>query len=55
MHDVWHTPILSGRHVRLVPLEPAHAGALRAAASDGELWALRYTSVPGPQPGEAEA
>ena len=23
MHDVWHTPILSGRHVRLVPLERA--------------------------------
>lgn len=55
MHDIWSTPNLSGRHVRLAPLERTHADALRAAASDGDLWALRYTSVPGPQPGEAEA
>jgi RimJ/RimL family protein N-acetyltransferase len=55
MIDAWITPTLTGRHVRLAPLQPAHADALRAAAADGELWALRYTSVPGPQPGEAEA
>jgi N-acetyltransferase len=55
MHDVWNTPALSGRHVRLVPLETAHADALRSAAADGELWDLRYTSVPGPQAGEVEA
>ena len=55
MHDLWNTPILRGSHVRLMPLARAHADALRTAASDGELWALRYTSVPGPQPGEAEA
>lgn len=55
MHDVWTTPTLTGRHVRLAPLEAAHADALRAAAADGDLWTLRYTSVPGPQPGDAEA
>lgn len=55
MHDLWNTPILSGRHVRLMPLARAHADALRTAASDGELWTLRYTSVPGPQAGETEA
>jgi N-acetyltransferase len=55
MHVVWNTPAFSGRHVRLVPLEMAHADALRSAAADGELWRLRYTSVPGPQSGEVEA
>ena len=55
MADAWTTPTLTGRHVRLAPLQPAHADALRAAAADGALWTLRYTSVPGPQPGEAEA
>ncbi len=35
--------------VRLEPLSPAHAHGLRAAASDGELWKLRVTSVPEPQ------
>jgi RimJ/RimL family protein N-acetyltransferase len=34
--------------VRLEPLSLAHAGGLRAAASDGELWNLRITSVPEP-------
>lgn len=29
---------LTGRWVRLVPLEPAHAPALRAAGSSGEIW-----------------
>ena len=54
MRDVWTTPTLTGRHVRLAPLQAAQADALRVAASDGELWTLRYTSVPGPQPGDAE-
>jgi RimJ/RimL family protein N-acetyltransferase len=35
--------------VRLEPLSLAHADGLRAAASDGELWNLRITSVPEPQ------
>jgi RimJ/RimL family protein N-acetyltransferase len=34
--------------VRLEPLGAHHADGLRAAASDGELWNLRVTSVPAP-------
>jgi RimJ/RimL family protein N-acetyltransferase len=34
--------------VRLEPLSLVHADGLRAAAEDGELWALRVTSVPEP-------
>lgn len=55
MKDPFDTPTLQGRHVRLQPLRAEHADALRAAAADGALWTLRYTSVPGPAPGEAEA
>jgi RimJ/RimL family protein N-acetyltransferase len=51
----WETPTLHGRHVSLSPLDATHADGLRAAAADGELWTLRYTSVPGPGEGEAEA
>jgi RimJ/RimL family protein N-acetyltransferase len=40
---------LTGRHVQLEPLAPGHHDALVAAASDGELWKLWYTSVPSPQ------
>ncbi len=39
--------------VRLEPLGLHHADGLRAAASDGELWNLRITSVPEPQDVEA--
>jgi RimJ/RimL family protein N-acetyltransferase len=39
---------LEGHGVRLEPLAPEHAPALAAAAADGELWQLWYTSVPGP-------
>jgi RimJ/RimL family protein N-acetyltransferase len=42
-------PILEGMHVTLEPLQPHHAEDLLAAASDGELWNLWYTSVPGPE------
>lgn len=55
MTHPFDTPTLEGRHVRLEPLRADHADALRAAAADGALWTLRYTSVPGPTPGEAEA
>ncbi|MGN6152404.1 MAG: GNAT family N-acetyltransferase [Lysobacteraceae bacterium] len=55
MNAAWSTPTLSGRHVRLAPLRADHADALRSAAADGALWTLRFTSVPGPDPGEAEA
>jgi RimJ/RimL family protein N-acetyltransferase len=45
----WPTPVtLQGTHAALVPLTPAHEGALNAAAADGELWRLWYTSVPAP-------
>ena len=48
MSDWNVTPTLAGAHVRLVPLQSAHASALGAAAIDGELWHLGYTSVPSP-------
>ena len=39
---------LDGRHVRIEPLAHEHADGVRAAAADGELWRLWYTSVPAP-------
>ena len=39
---------LAARGVELVPLTLAHEAGLRAAATDGELWKLRVTSVPEP-------
>jgi N-acetyltransferase len=39
---------LQGTHAALVPLTPDHESALIAAAADGELWKLWYTSVPSP-------
>ena len=39
---------LEGHGVRLEPLGTEHAAALTAAASDGRLWELWYTSVPAP-------
>jgi RimJ/RimL family protein N-acetyltransferase len=39
---------LEGHGVRLEPLSVAHADALTAAASDGQLWELWFTSVPEP-------
>ena len=39
---------LEGHGVRLEPLEPAHEAGLAAAAADGELWELWFTSVPEP-------
>ncbi|WP_295856088.1 GNAT family N-acetyltransferase [uncultured Xylophilus sp.] len=44
---------LAARGIALVPLAAGHADGLRAAASDGELWRLRVTSVPEPQDVEA--
>jgi len=42
-------PVTLALHgVRLEPLGAHHADGLRAAASDGELWNLRVTSVPAP-------
>jgi RimJ/RimL family protein N-acetyltransferase len=39
---------LEGHGVRLEPLTPRHRDALAAAAADGELWRLWFTSVPTP-------
>lgn len=39
---------LTGRHAVLEPLTEAHHDAIVAAASDGALWNLWYTSVPAP-------
>lgn len=40
--------VLEGTHVRLEPLDAGHVDALIAAAADGELHRLWYTSVPAP-------
>jgi len=40
--------VLEGHGVRLEPLTHDHADGLAAAASDGRLWELWYTSVPTP-------
>lgn len=53
--STWSIPTLTGRHVRLAPLHETHADGLREAATDGALWTLRFTSVPGLGTGEAEA
>ena len=39
---------LQARNVRLLPLGLEHEEGLRTAASDGQLWKLRVTSVPEP-------
>jgi RimJ/RimL family protein N-acetyltransferase len=39
---------LEGHGVRLEPLTPAHESEVAAAASDGKLWELWFTSVPAP-------
>jgi RimJ/RimL family protein N-acetyltransferase len=40
--------VLEGGGIRLEPLTDDHADGLAAAAADGELWNLWYTSVPAP-------
>ncbi|MEJ1193959.1 GNAT family N-acetyltransferase [Pseudarthrobacter sp. CCNWLW207] len=45
---------LTGRHVILEPLRPAHHDGLVEAARDGQLWKLWYTSVPTPEEMAAE-
>ncbi|MFZ6709923.1 GNAT family N-acetyltransferase [Undibacterium sp. TC9W] len=39
---------LKGKHVTLEPLEQHHLANIQAAAADGELWKLFFTSVPSP-------
>ena len=45
--------VLEGHGVRLEPLAREHHNGLVAAASDGDLWNLWFTSVP--EPGQAHA
>jgi N-acetyltransferase len=46
----WPAPVtLEGVHATLVPLATEHEASLIAAARDGELWNLWYTSVPAPE------
>ena len=40
--------VLEGKGVRLEPLTDEHHDALAAAATDGRLWELWFTSVPAP-------
>jgi RimJ/RimL family protein N-acetyltransferase len=40
---------LEGRGVLLEPMRREHEAALRAAAADGDLWTLHFTSVPEPE------
>jgi len=44
---------LEGHGVRLEPLSAAHHDGLAAAAADGKLWELWFTSVP--EPGKTQA
>src|SRR2546425_9092192 len=44
---------LEGHGVGVEPLAREHRDALAKAAADGELWRLRFTSVPEPQQTEA--
>ncbi len=39
---------LEGHGVRLEPLAAAHHDALEAAAADGKLWELWFTTIPEP-------
>jgi len=41
-------PALVGDIVELRPLQPEHSAGLLSAATDGELWNLKATVVPGP-------
>ena len=45
--------VLESRNVRLLPLSLTHEDGIRAAASDGQLWKLRVTSVPEPHESKA--
>jgi RimJ/RimL family protein N-acetyltransferase len=40
---------LRGVHATIEPLAPEHIEPIRAAAADGALWRLWYTSVPSPE------
>src|SRR5215813_10729093 len=44
-----HAVTLEGHGIRLEPLTEAHHDGLAAAAADGKLWELWFTSVPEPE------
>ena len=48
-----HPQTLEGHGVRLEPLSREHHDGLVAAASDGKLWELFFTSVPEPEQAQA--
>ncbi|MEU4469903.1 bifunctional pyridoxamine 5'-phosphate oxidase family protein/GNAT family N-acetyltransferase [Micromonospora sp. NPDC023888] len=51
----WHEPVsLRGEHVRLEPLELAHADELHAATADAEVWRHLNVSLPTAPAGTAE-
>lgn len=54
MSDILTPVTLGGQHVRLEPLQLDHLSGLQAAARDGELWQLWYTTVPTPEGMQAE-
>jgi N-acetyltransferase len=48
--DPWRDhPVLEGEHIILRPMERSDGPAIVDAASDGRLWELFYTAVPGPE------
>ncbi|WP_298604963.1 GNAT family protein [uncultured Sphingorhabdus sp.] len=50
MVDPWtEQPVLEGSHVQLRPMVRSDGPAIVDAASDGKLWELFYTIVPGPE------
>lgn len=50
MTSPWIAPVrLQDAHCTLEPLAHEHHDALVAAASDGELWRLWYTTIPSPE------
>jgi len=50
MNNHWIEPIaLLGKHVTIEPMELRHVEGLQAAARDGQLWKLWFTSVPAPE------
>ena len=52
--DILQPVTLSGSHVELMPLSTGHHDDLVAAAHDGDLWQLWYTTVPSPAEMRAE-
>jgi len=49
MTDFIKSVVLQARGIRIEPMTVAHEEGLRAAAADGQLWKLRFTSVPEPE------